>query len=66
MILRLGRNPDGTRATSENEPARGRVAGYGSSAHGHAMTISGALVQGDPGATERQRQAQREFKARHK
>ena len=66
MILRLGRNPDGSRQTLDEGPARARVSGYGSSAHGHAMTISGALVQGDPGATERQRQAQREFKARHK
>ena len=51
---------------SESEPARARVAGYGSSLISHAITIGGSFVQGGPGKVERQRKAEREFKARHK
>ncbi len=52
---------------AENEPGfRGRVAGYGQG-NLHSLTlIGGHLVQGDAGPVERQRQAEREFKARQR
>jgi hypothetical protein len=40
MSLRIvGRNPDGSRQTVDEGESRGRVAGYGGSALGHAITV---------------------------
>lgn len=37
-LLRMGRNPDGTRHIVKEGPARARVAGYGGSLISHAVT----------------------------
>ena len=65
-MRRILRYIEGRPEWSANEPARARVSGYGTSTSSHALTISGTLVVGGPGKIERQRKAEREFKARHK
>lgn len=62
-LLRMGRNPDGSRNLVLEEPSRARVSGQ---FHHHALTLTGSFVQGESERTRdlrMQREAMRAKRA---